>query len=65
MLHCRLTFLAFTSTETFCLFGEIEVLSGDVQIENVTTELHHFSDIDLVMETGMVEKILEETRMFY
>jgi len=63
MLHCKLTFLAFTSTETFCLFGEIEVSSGGVQIGNVTTELIHFSDIDLVMESGMVEKILEETRV--
>jgi hypothetical protein len=54
MLHCKLTFLAFTS-ETFCLFGEIEVLSGGVQIGNVTSEVSHFSDIDLVMESGMVD----------
>ena len=65
ILHCKLTFLAFTSTETFFLFGETEVLSGGVQIGNVTTELSHFSDIDLVMETGMVDKILEETHMLY
>jgi hypothetical protein len=65
MLHCKLTFLAFTSTETFCLFGEIEVLSSGVQIGNVTTELSHISDIDLVMETGVVDKILEEAHMVY
>jgi hypothetical protein len=63
MLHCKLTFLAFTSTETFCQFGETEVLSSGVQIGNVTTELSHFSD--LVMETGMADKILEETHMLY
>jgi hypothetical protein len=60
-----LTFLAFTSPETFCPFGETEVLSGGVQIGNVTTELSHFSDIDLVMESGIVDKILEETCMLY
>jgi hypothetical protein len=53
------------SAETFCLFGEIEVLSGCVQVGNVTTELSHFSGIDLVMETGMVDKILEETHVLY
>jgi hypothetical protein len=60
MLHCELTFLAFTSTETFCLFGEIEVLSAGVQIGNVTTELSHFSDIDLVMELGWLTKFLKK-----
>jgi len=65
MLRCKLTFLDFMSTETFCHFGETEVLSGGVQVGNVTTELSHFSDIDLVMETGMVDKILEETHMLY
>jgi len=42
---------------------ETEVLSGGVQIGNVTTKLSHFSD--LVMETGMADKILEETQMPY
>jgi len=63
MLHCKLTFLAFTSTETFCQFGDTEVLSCGIQIRNVTTELSHFSD--LVVENGMADKILEETHMPY